>query len=131
MRFSRAKPMLRQVSVSGLGLTTSCGAGARRHGDTAAGQPAERCDDETGSGQPTGSTRRRRAAPASVPIRIATKVPASTSALPPISSSSFRCCGRIAYLTGPNSVECRPSRNSAAISTARLCNATGRWQRQS
>jgi hypothetical protein len=47
-----------------------------------------------------------------VPTRIATKVPASINALPPTSSSFFRCCGRIAYFTGPNSVECRPSRNS-------------------
>ncbi len=59
--------------------------------------------------------------PSRVPSRMATKVPASISALPPTSSSLFRCCGRIAYLTGPNSVECRPSRNSATKSTARLC----------
>ena len=33
------------------------------------------------------------------------------------SSARRRCCGRIAYLTGPNSVECTPPRNSAASSS--------------
>ena len=47
-----------------------------------------------------------------MPIRIASEVPVSTSALPPTSSSGCSACGRIAYLIGPNSVECRPIRNS-------------------
>jgi len=47
-----------------------------------------------------------------VPSRIATKVPISTRPLPPVSSASFRCCGRYAYLTGPKSVECRPMRKT-------------------
>ena len=39
--------------------------------------------------------------PAMVPTRIATKVPDSTSALPPTNSSRANACGMIAYLTGP------------------------------
>ena len=58
--------------------------------------------------------------PAIVPSRIATNVPISTRPLPPTSSSGFRCCGRIAYLTGPNSVECTPISASATISSVRL-----------
>ena len=49
--------------------------------------------------------------PAMVPMRMAMKVPDSTSALPPTSSVSARCCGRMAYLTGPNSEDCAPIRN--------------------
>ena len=50
--------------------------------------------------------------PAMVPARMATKVPISTSALPPTSSEGFRICGRMPYLIGPKIVDCRPSRNS-------------------
>ena len=53
-----------------------------------------------------------------VPPRIATKVPISTRPLPPVSSSSRRCCGRYAYFTGPKRVECTPMRNTAAYSSA-------------
>jgi hypothetical protein len=49
-----------------------------------------------------------------VPARIATNVPISTMPLPPVSSASDRCCGRYAYFTGPNSVECNPIRNTPA-----------------
>ena len=49
-----------------------------------------------------------------VPARMARKVPISTSALPPTSSSSRRAAGRIEYFTGPNSAECVPIANSAA-----------------
>ena len=59
--------------------------------------------------------------PHKVPTRIETKVPASTSALPPTSSSSRRCCGKMAYLTGPKKVDCKPSRKRQAISRGRLC----------
>ncbi len=54
-----------------------------------------------------------------VPARIARKVPISTSALPPTSSLSRRCWGRIEYLTGPNSAECVPMANSAASINSR------------
>ena len=58
-----------------------------------------------------------------LPSRIATNVPISTSPLPPTSSSLRRCCGRIAYLTGPNSVECTPMQSererTAAIRSRR------------
>ena len=59
--------------------------------------------------------------PSIVPMRIAMNVPVSTSALPPISSSRFRCWGRIAYLIGPNTVECSPIMKRAVSSNARWC----------
>jgi hypothetical protein len=37
--------------------------------------------------------------------------------LPPVSSRSFRCCGRYANLTGPKSVECSPIRKTHASRT--------------
>ena len=49
--------------------------------------------------------------PASCPMRIATNVPASTRPVPPMISSLRRCCGRIAYFTGPKNVECTPIAN--------------------
>ena len=55
--------------------------------------------------------------PSSCPVRIATNVPASTRPVPPISSWGCRCCGRIEYLTGPNTVECTPIRNRQVSST--------------
>jgi hypothetical protein len=53
--------------------------------------------------------------PRIVPIRIATNVPISMSALPPMSSSSARCCGRMLYFTGPNSVEWMPMQKRQVI----------------
>ena len=38
--------------------------------------------------------------------------------LPPVSSSGLSTCGRIEYFTGPNSVDCRPVRNSTTSSSA-------------
>ena len=55
-----------------------------------------------------------------VPARIATNVPISTSPLPPTISASRSTCGRMEYLSGPNSVECRPIRNSATSSAGML-----------
>ncbi len=46
---------------------------------------------------------------------MARKVPVSTIALPPTSSSSLRCWGRIAYFTGPKKVDWVPIRNSTKI----------------
>ena len=54
--------------------------------------------------------------PVRVPARIAAKVPAATQALPPSSSSRPSRFGRMAYLTGPNSADCSPVRNSTANS---------------
>ena len=48
--------------------------------------------------------------PAIVPMRIAMKVPASTSALPPTSSLWRRCCGISEYLSGPKMVASTPNR---------------------
>ena len=56
-----------------------------------------------------------------VPIRIATNVPISTRPLPPTSSDDLRCCGRYAYLTGPNTVEWTPIRNVQTYSSGALC----------
>ncbi|MCY1457288.1 hypothetical protein D9M71_745760 [compost metagenome] len=55
-----------------------------------------------------------------VPARMARKVPISTRALPPTSSSSRSTCGRIEYFTGPNSAEWVPMANSARNSNGRL-----------
>ena len=46
---------------------------------------------------------------------MARKVTTATSALPPTNSAGRRVCGSIEYLTGPNSADCVPSRNSSAI----------------
>ena len=48
--------------------------------------------------------------PAMVPTRMAMKVPASTSALPPTSSLWRRCCGISEYLSGPKMVASTPNR---------------------
>ena len=69
---------------------------------------------------PPGTIATRRP-PAIVPSRIATNVPISTRPLPPISSSGFKCCGRIEYLTGPKIVECTPISASARKRSGRLC----------
>ena len=53
--------------------------------------------------------------PAMVPIKIATKVPISICALPPISSSRRKCWGIIAYFTGPKKADCVPMANSTDI----------------
>ena len=45
-----------------------------------------------------------------VPTRMAMKVPASTSALPPTSSLWRRCCGISEYLSGPKMVASTPNR---------------------
>ena len=60
----------------------------------------------------------------SVPSRIDTKVPRLTQALPLTSSVAARCCGRMAYLTGPNSADCVPIMNSSASSRPKSSNQT-------
>ena len=59
--------------------------------------------------------------PAIMPASTASEVPISTRPLPPTSSSFFSACGRIAYLIGPNIVECRPIRNSTTNSSQTWC----------
>jgi hypothetical protein len=56
--------------------------------------------------------------PTMVPIKMLTKVPVSTKALPPTSSSSFKSSGRMLYLAGPKKVDWSPSRNNTTISRA-------------
>ena len=60
-----------------------------------------------------------RTPPAIVPRRMATKVPDSTSALPPTSSASRNTWGRSEYFTGPNREDCAPHRNNAASRSPR------------
>src|SRR5476649_923127 len=60
-------------------------------------------------------------APKISPSRMPTKVPISIRPLPPTSSSGLSRCGRYAYLTGPNSVECTPMPTMAAISSHKVC----------
>ena len=62
----------------------------------------------------------------SVPSRIARKVPISSSALPPTSSSVSSTCGSSPYLAGEKKVECAPIRNSAASSSTMSCSAKPR-----
>ncbi len=57
-----------------------------------------------------------------VPPRIARKVPISTNALPPTSSSSSSAWGRIEYLTGPNSADWVPMANSTTSNSGKLPN---------
>ena len=59
--------------------------------------------------------------PAIVPIKIARKVPSSTRPLPPTSSDSLRCCGKMPYLIGPKKADCVPIRNNTAMSIGTLC----------
>ena len=59
-------------------------------------------------------------APNTWPSSIATKLPISTMPLPPINSGSVKCCGKYAYFTGPNNVECIPIINKAAPSSQML-----------
>jgi hypothetical protein len=54
-----------------------------------------------------------RAAPATVPARMARKVPVSIRALAFTSSSSATSCGKMPNFTGPSTAEWVPSRNSA------------------
>ena len=52
---------------------------------------------------------------------MATKVPISTKPLPPTSSVSCRCCGRIENFKGPKKVDCTPNKNSTASMAAAFC----------
>ena len=51
------------------------------------------------------------------PPRMARKVPLSISPVPPMISFGRRCWGMIAYLIGPNRVECSPIRNRLSSRT--------------
>ena len=54
-----------------------------------------------------------------VPSRMAANVPAATRALPASNAPAGSRFGRMAYLTGPNSADCTPVRNSARNSSSR------------
>ena len=107
MRFSRTKPIVRRVSVNGFHRIRSPGdwAGAggtpRLTAHPATASAIRQVETIVGPHPCTATS----TPPASVPSRMATKVAISTSAFPPISSSSRRCCGRMLYLTGPKTVE--------------------------
>ena len=118
------EPRLRQVSATGFQLMRSSGSGGGRARDEArqhdaAAPRSRRCRCATPAMPQSGWAIIQ--PPKIMPSRIAIEVPVSTSALPPISSDSFSCCGRIAYFTGPNSVDCTPPRKSAASSSGRFC----------
>ena len=53
-------------------------------------------------------------------VRIATKVPDSTRALPPTISSLRKCCGKMLYFTGPKKLDCVPIKNSNSINKGML-----------
>ncbi len=110
VRFCRASFRLRQVSETGFQLIFSSGCGAGVCGTPeATPRPITAISTQlTASSSSPRPSMPAAAPPMMVPIRIAMKVPISTSPLPPTSSWSLRCCGRYEYLTGPNSVECMP-----------------------
>ncbi len=118
VRASSMKRSISRVCVKGFQFTRSPGSAA------AAGGMA-RLDHQPSTATPSTATATRpgpaspitSSPPTMVPARMATKVAASTSALPPTSSSSASCCGMIAYLTGPNSADCVPIRNSTTSSS--------------
>ena len=118
-RVFAAKRITSQVEVIGLKLTLRPGsvasargmARAHRYMSTAtatmvtaaarwASPPLAAAVVEVGASRP----------PAIVPTRMAMKVPASTSALPPTSSLWRRCCGISEYLSGPKMVASTPNR---------------------
>ena len=55
---------------------------------------------------------------ASVPNRMARKVPACTIPLPPINSAECNICGSMPYLAGATNVECSPIKDNALRSQA-------------
>src|SRR5438034_856608 len=120
VRFSRAKPMMRRVSRSGLQSRRRSAAGAGAGGTPRlASQPAPARAStvaETVASPPIFTS----APPSIVPSRMAAKVPICTRALPPTSSSAWRCCGRMLYLTGPKTAECVPIRKTTPSSRGTL-----------
>ncbi len=87
---------LRQVSLTGFQLMRSCGS-VEGDAGTACATPRPISANAT---QPNATQWRPTPGiatsnpPATWPSRMATKVPISTMPLPPVSSRSFRCCGR-------------------------------------
>ena len=112
VRFSRAKRTMRRVSRSGFQSRRRSAAGAGAGGTPRlASQPAPARAStvaETVASPPIFTS----APPRIVPSRMAAKVPICTRALPPTSSSAWRCCGRMLYLTGPKTAECVPIRKT-------------------
>ena len=114
--------MLRQVSEIGFGLILSPGSGGGASGmPRLLTKPAMAVARQPALIHTVPFSIPASSPPHSVPMRMATKVPASISALPPTSSSVCRCCGRMAYFTGPNKVEWQPIKNSPKSRTLRLC----------
>src|SRR5262245_46959938 len=112
---SRATPIIGQVSRIGFQRMRMVGSSAGASGiECATIQPASAIPitvAETTAGPLPGIA--KSTPPRMVPSRIARNVPSSTRALPATSSVSSRCCGRMLYFTGPNSVECTPIMKSA------------------
>ncbi len=115
-----------QVSVSGFQLIASAGSAAGECGTQCA---AKRPSTATASTTPaTAGAPCPPSSPISspapmVPSRMATKVPISTRPLPPVSSCVSRCWGRYEYFTGPNTVDCSPSRKIARYSSGADCSS--------
>src|SRR5438552_3536555 len=121
VRFSRAKPTMRRVSRTGCQSRRRSPAGAGAGGTPRlASQPAPARAStvaETAVSPPSFTS----APPRMVPNRMAANVPICTSALPPTSSSGWRCCGRMLYLTGPKTAECVPIRKTTPSRSGTLC----------
>ena len=121
-RFSCASFRLRKVSVTGLKLTLRFGSVDGADGmNCAMPRPtsARSTQAMATSSRPTCGIATIKP-PATLPSRMATKVPISTMPLPPVSSRSPSTCGSSAYFTGPNSVECSPIRKTHSSSAGTL-----------
>src|SRR5438094_835057 len=120
VRFWRATPTMRRVSRSGFQSRRRSAAGAGAGGTPRlASQPTPARAStvaETVASPPIFTS----APPRIVPSRMAAKVPICTRALPPTSSSAWRCCGRMLYLTGPKTAECVPIRKTTPSSRGTL-----------
>ncbi len=112
---SRRAPVnriMRQVSLMKFFSKTSWGAAAVAKGIwRLAYQPATARPTTVQAMKPAPFSDRTINPPAMVPSRMARKVPASTKALPPISSSLARWSGRMAYFTGPKNADWLPIKN--------------------
>jgi hypothetical protein len=113
--FSRASFRLRQVSLIGFQLMRSAGSVDGEAGIACAtrgrGAPGRGKAHAVARAPTSGIAISR--PPATLPSRIATKVPISTMPLPPVSSRSDRCCGRYGELDRAEQGRVQPHQEDA------------------
>ncbi len=95
-RLPRASCRLRQVSLTGFQLMVRCGSVAGAAGIACAtARPARASSTQAAATAPWPTPGRATSSPpATLPSKMATKVPISTMPLPPVSSRSDSACGR-------------------------------------